>query len=84
MGVVVSVERLSYEIAKPVRSGQFPSGDKRAETVHRNRPLILNWIAALDMLLLPFLKQIGACGHTNSLGYPRSSVALVAKGGFGG
>jgi hypothetical protein len=47
-----------------------------AETVHRNRPLIFNSVAALDMLLFSFLKQIGSRGHTNSHGHPHFSFTV--------
>jgi hypothetical protein len=53
---VIPVDRHSHEIGKPVRNGRLPRRDKRAEPVHRNRPFILNSVAAFDVLLLAFLK----------------------------
>jgi hypothetical protein len=71
---VASVDSLRYEFGKCVLLRQVSHGDKGAETVHRNRPLILNSVAVLDVLLLAFLKQVGACGHANSHDNPFSSV----------
>src|ERR1700722_6307658 len=54
--------------------GQLPDGDERAQAVCRNRPLIFDLVTALDVLLLPFLKQVGPRGHTNSHGRPHFST----------
>jgi hypothetical protein len=50
-------------------------GDKRAETVHGDRPLIFDSVAALDVLLFSFFKQVCPRGHTNSHGHPQFFVA---------
>ncbi|MGC1224691.1 MAG: hypothetical protein WA872_23150, partial [Candidatus Sulfotelmatobacter sp.] len=69
----MSIERLRHEFPDWVRIGYLAHGDERAEAVHRDRPLIFNSVAALDMLLFSFLKQVGFRGHTNSHCHPHFS-----------
>ncbi|HTS58726.1 MAG TPA: hypothetical protein VMH03_14350, partial [Terriglobales bacterium] len=44
------------------------------EAVDRDRPLIFNSVAALDVLLFSFFKQVGPRGHTNSHCHPHFST----------
>src|SRR5579862_1086799 len=60
------IERLCHEVPNSVWIGYLTHRDERTETVHRDRPLIFDSIAELDVLLFSFLKQVGSRGHTNS------------------
>jgi hypothetical protein len=66
-------ERLCHEVANSVGLGYLAHGGERAKTVHGDRPLIFNSVAALDVLFLSFFKQVGSRGHTNSHGRPHFS-----------
>src|SRR5260370_2027822 len=68
-----SVDRLRHQLVDRIGDGHLPHGDEGAEAVHRYWPLIFNSVAALDMLLFPFLKQVGSRGHTNSQDPPHFS-----------
>ncbi|MGA8491605.1 MAG: hypothetical protein WB711_14355 [Terriglobales bacterium] len=68
------IERLCHEVANSVGLGYLSNGDERAKTVHRDWPLIFNSVAALDVLLFSFLKQVGPRGHTNSHCHPHFST----------
>ena len=70
---MVAIKRLRHKVANSIRLGYLANGDEGAETVHWDWPLIFNSVAALDMLLLSFLKQFGPRGHTNSHGFPHFS-----------
>jgi len=68
------VESLCHEVASSVGLGYLAHGDERAEAVDRDRPLIFNSVAALDVLLFSFFKQVGPRGHTNSHCHPHFST----------
>jgi hypothetical protein len=67
------IERLCHEVTNSIGSGYLAHGDERAEAVHRDRSLIFDSVAALDVLLFSFLKQVGSGGHTNPHGHPHFS-----------
>ena len=58
----------------PSESGISLTAMNEQKTVHRDWPLIFNSVAALDMLLFSFFKQVGSRGHTNPHGYPHFST----------
>src|SRR5208337_1672530 len=59
-----------HEVANCVGLGYLAHGGERAKTVHRNRPLIFNSVAALDVLSFSFVIQVGPRSHTNSHCHP--------------
>src|SRR6266849_2846136 len=67
---VVSIQCVGDQFAECTRRGNFPHGDERTKAVHRYRPLIFNSVAAVNMLLFAFLKQVGPRGDTNSHDHP--------------
>src|SRR5208282_2248175 len=68
------IECLCHEVSNSVGLGYLAHGDERAKTVHRDWPLIFNSVAALDVLLFSFFKQVGPRGHTNSHRNPHLST----------
>src|ERR1700733_4253732 len=64
------IERLCHEFSNAIGIGDLAYGDERAQAVHRERPLLFNSVAALDVLLFSFLEQVDPCDHTNSHGHP--------------
>jgi hypothetical protein len=68
------IERLCHEVANSVGIGYLAHGDERTKAVHWHWPLIFNSVAALDVLLFSFLKQVGSGGHTNPHGHPHFSL----------
>src|SRR5580698_1227452 len=71
------IERLCHEIPNPIRILYLAYHDERAETIYGGWPLLFNSVASLDMLLLPFSKQVGPRGHTNSHGHPHFFMASI-------
>ncbi|HEV2172081.1 MAG TPA: hypothetical protein VGR71_00865 [Nitrospira sp.] len=74
---MVAMESLSYKARQYVFDRQVSHSQERAHPVHGYWALILDPVAALDVLLLAFLKQLGSCGHTNSHGYSRFSPVKI-------
>jgi hypothetical protein len=68
------IERLCHEVANSVGIGYLAHGDERTEAVHWHWALIFNSVAALDVLLFSFLKQVGSGSHTNPHGDPHFSL----------
>jgi hypothetical protein len=52
----LSVERLCYQLADWIRVSNLAHGDEGAHAIDRDWPLIFNAVAALNVLLFPFLK----------------------------
>jgi hypothetical protein len=71
---VFVVERLRYQFVNWTGGRCLPHGDEGAEAVYRRRPLIFDSVAAIDVLLFSFLKQVSSGGHTNSHGHPHFST----------
>src|SRR5258708_34451186 len=73
-----SVDRLRNQFVDRIGDGQLPNGDEGAETVHGDRPLIFDSVAALDMFLFSFLKQVASRGHTSSHDHPHFSSMPIS------
>src|SRR5258708_35287180 len=61
-----SVDRLRNQFIDRIGDGQLPNGDEGADTVHGDRPLIFDSVAALDVCFFSFLKQVASRGQPKS------------------